>query len=66
MPTGTVKWFHDRLGYGFIMQEDGPEIFVHCSDIDMTGFDSLQEGARVKFEIDQGQTGPAAVNVTPL
>ena len=64
MPTGTVKWFHDKKGYGFIVQEDGTNIFVHYSNINMPGYTSLQEGARVTFEIEQGQKGPTAVNVT--
>jgi len=64
MPEGTVKWFNDKKGYGFIEQEDGPDVFVHHSNINMTGFKSLTEGARVTFEIEQGQKGPTAVDVT--
>ena len=65
MANGTVKWFSDQKGYGFIEQEDGPDVFVHHSGIVGSGFKSLNEGDRVTFEIEQGQKGPAAVNVTP-
>ena len=64
MANGTVKWFNDRKGYGFIEQEDGPDVFVHFSGIDGAGFKSLQEGDKVTFDIEQGQKGPSAVNVT--
>jgi len=63
---GTVKWFSDQKGYGFIEQEEGPDIFVHHSDIDMSGFKSLAEGDRVSFEIGEGAKGPAAKNVRKL
>ena len=66
MAEGTVKWFNDQKGYGFIEQEDGPDVFVHFSGISGNGFKSLEEGARVTFEIEQGQKGPAAVNVTVI
>jgi len=64
MADGVVKWFNDRKGYGFIAQEDGPDVFVHYSGINGDGFKSLQEGDKVSFEIEQGGKGPAAVNVT--
>jgi len=64
MANGTVKWFNERKGYGFIEQEDGPDVFVHHSGINATGFKSLNEGDRVTFDIEQGEKGPAAVNVT--
>jgi len=64
MANGVVKWFNDQKGYGFIQQEDGPDVFVHHSKINMAGFKSLKEGERVTFDIEQGQKGPAAVNVT--
>jgi CspA family cold shock protein len=63
MANGTVKWFDDRKGYGFIEQEDGPDVFVHHSGITGTGFKTLREGDRVTFDIEQGKKGPAAVNV---
>ena len=64
MADGVVKWFNERKGYGFIAQEEGPDVFVHYSGINGDGFKSLQEGDRVTFEIEQGGKGPAAVNVT--
>ena len=64
MANGIVKWFDDRKGYGFIEQEDGPDVFVHHSGINGDGFKSLREGDKVSFDIEQGKKGPAAVNVT--
>ncbi len=64
MANGTVKWFNDQKGFGFIEQEDGPDVFVHHSAITGSGFKSLNEGDRVSFDIEQGQKGPAAANVT--
>ena len=63
LPTGIVKWFNEKKGFGFIEQEDGPDVFVHHSGISGSGFKSLKEGDRVNFEIEQGKKGPAAVNV---
>jgi CspA family cold shock protein len=64
MANGTVKWFNDQKGYGFIKQEDGPDIFVHYSGIIGDGFKTLKEGDQVTFDVEQGKKGPAAVNVT--
>ena len=66
MVNGTVKWFNDSKGFGFIEQEDGPDVFVHHSGINANGFKSLREGDRVTFDLEQGQKGPAAVNVTTV
>ena len=63
MVSGTVKWFNDQKGFGFFQQDDGGDVFVHHSAIDMAGFKSLAEGDRVSFEVEQGQKGPAARNV---
>lgn len=60
---GTVKWFNNAKGYGFIGREDGPDVFVHYSAITGEGYKSLQEGDAVEFEIVQGQKGPQAANV---
>ena len=63
MAQGTVKWFNSEKGYGFITQETGPDLFVHHSEIDSSGFRSLDEGQRVEFEVGQGQKGPQATAV---
>jgi CspA family cold shock protein len=63
LANGTVKWFSEQKGYGFIEQEDGPDVFVHYSGIKGGGFKTLKEGDRVTFDIEQGNKGPAAVNV---
>ena len=63
MANGIVKWFNNSKGFGFIEQEDGPDVFVHFSEIKSDGFKSLSEGERVTFDIEQGKKGPAATNV---
>ena len=66
MKEGTVKWFNDSKGFGFIAQDSGPHVFVHHSAIQSQGFKTLAEGARVQFEIVDGAKGPAAANVVQL
>ena len=66
MADGTVKWFDSAKGYGFIEQEDGPDVFVHHSGINSDGFKSLNEGDQVTFDVEQGEKGPSAVNVTVI
>jgi CspA family cold shock protein len=63
--TGTVKWFNDEKGFGFIEQADGPDVFVHHTAIQAEGFKSLKEGQSVTMEVAQGQKGPQAENVIP-
>lgn len=64
MANGTVKWFNNSKGFGFIEQESGSDIFVHFSGINADGFKSLEEGDKVNFEIKEGDKGPSAFNVT--
>jgi CspA family cold shock protein len=66
MVEGTVKWFNDSKGFGFIEKDGGGDVFVHHTAINADGFKSLQEGARVSFEVVDGPKGPAAENVTQL
>jgi len=63
---GTVKWFDDRKGYGFIERKDGKDVFVHFSNIQGEGFKTLQEGDRVSFEVEESERGPQAVKVVRL
>ncbi len=63
MSKGTVKWFNNQKGYGFITAEDGKDVFVHFSGLNMEGFKTLDEGAAVEFDITDGAKGPQAVNV---
>ena len=63
---GTVKWFNNAKGYGFLGRDDGPDVFIHYSSIATEGYKSLQEGDKVEFEIVQGQKGPQAANVTKV
>lgn len=65
MPTGTVKWFNNQKGYGFISQEGGEDVFVHYSAIDAKGYRSLEEGQKVSFEIEEGPKGKQAAHVRP-
>ncbi len=66
MAEGTVKWFNDSKGFGFIEQDNGPDVFVHFSAITSEGFKSLAEGSRVSFDVVDGQKGPQASNVVKL
>jgi len=63
LPKGTVKWFNEKKGYGFIEQEDGQDIFVHFSSITMSGFKTLAEGDEVSFDVEESDRGPVAKNV---
>jgi CspA family cold shock protein len=64
MANGTVKWFNEKKGFGFIEQDEGPDVFVHHTGINTTGFKSLKEGDKVAFDVEPGPKGPRAVNVT--
>ncbi len=64
--TGTVKWFNETKGFGFIQQESGPDVYAQFSEITGTGFKTLAEGQKVSFSIAQGQKGPNAVNIVAL
>ena len=64
--TGTVKWFNETKGFGFIEREDGPDVFVHFSSIKGEGFKTLSDGQKVEFTVTDGQKGPQAENVVPL
>lgn len=66
MQEGTVKWFNDSKGFGFITRETGPDVFVHHAEIKSEGFRSLSEGDRVRFEVIEGPKGPQAKNVTKI
>lgn len=66
MAQGIVKWFSDKKGYGFIESEEGKDVFVHFSAINMPGFKTLAEGDRVTFDLEEGDRGPAAANVSKL
>ena len=63
MATGTVKWFNETKGFGFIEQESGPDVFAHFSAISGSGFKTLVEGQKVEFNVTQGQKGPQAENI---
>lgn len=64
--TGTVKWFNESKGFGFISQENGPDVFAHFKAIKGTGFKTLVEGQKVSFTVSQGAKGPQADNIVPL
>ena len=66
MNKGTVQWFNNQKGFGFISDEQGNDVFVHYSGIQSNGFKSLEEGQEVEFEVIEGQKGPQAVNVVKL
>lgn len=66
MIQGTVKWFNDAKGYGFITPDEGPDVFVHYSAIQVDGYKSLAEGERVRFEVTEGNKGPQASNVAKV
>ena len=66
MNEGTVKWFNGEKGFGFIEQEAGDDVFVHFSAIQVDGYKTLEEGQKVNFDVEEGQRGPQATNVTPV
>lgn len=66
MARGTVKWFNNQKGYGFICNEEGKDVFVHYTGLNMEGFKTVSEGDEVEFEVIEGEKGPQAVNVTKL
>ncbi len=66
MEQGTVKWFNAEKGFGFISQESGPDVFAHFSEIQSNGFKSLEDGQKVNFEVEQGQRGLQATNITKI
>ena len=66
MASGTVKWFDEKKGFGFIEQDEGPDVFVHHTGIKATGFKTLKEGDMVTFDLEQGMKGPKAANVTAV
>lgn len=66
MAEGTVKWFNEKKGFGFIQKEEGGDVFVHYSAIAGSGFKTLYEGDRVSFDVEQGDRGPSAKNVTKI
>ena len=66
MSKGTVKWFNNQKGYGFISDEEGNDVFVHYTGLNMEGFKTLEEGQAVEFEVINGSKGPQATNVTKL
>lgn len=66
MKTGKVKWFNAKKGYGFICDEDGVDVFVHFSALNMDGFKELKDGEKVEFEVTEGAKGPQAANVTRI
>ena len=66
MSTGTVKWFNNQKGYGFISDADGNDVFVHYTGLNMEGYKTLEEGQEVEFDVTDGAKGPQAINVTKL
>ena len=66
MSKGTVKWFNNQKGFGFITGEDGKDVFVHFSGLNMEGFKTLEEGQNVEYDVTEGEKGPQATNVTVI